>query len=104
MDTTLTFRRIPRSGAVEGHARELASRLERVAERIGQCHITLQGPAEDERGGDAYLVTIELTVPGARIHADNLRAEGAGRRDIYLAMRAAYDDAKHQLQQLRRGR
>jgi hypothetical protein len=99
---TLSFRHIDRSGALEDRARELGSRLERFSKRIAQCHMTLEGP---HRGAGApYLVKIDLSVPGAQIHADSLHADGAARQDIYIALRDAFQDAKRQLQDLHRDR
>jgi Sigma 54 modulation protein / S30EA ribosomal protein len=100
---TLTFRRISRSGALEAHARELGSRLQRFGERIVQCHMTLEGPVADDNKG-TYLVKIDLAVPGAQIHADSLRSDGAEPLDIYRAMRNAFENAGQQLQELHSNR
>ena len=98
---SLTFRHIDRSGALEERARKLGHHLARFNERITHCHMTIQGP--DSPGGDAgsaYWVKIDLTVPGAHIHADSLHVDGAGHDDIYLALRDAFNNAKRQLQAL----
>jgi ribosome-associated translation inhibitor RaiA len=103
MQPTITFRHIDHSGALEDRARKLGSRLERFSERIMHCHMTLEG--DDRRdGGAPYLVKIDLTVPGAQIHADSLHVDGAGHKDIYLALRDAFNNAKRQLQDLYRDR
>jgi ribosome-associated translation inhibitor RaiA len=99
----LTFRHIDRSGALEERARILGSRLERFSERIAQCHMTLEGPGNGRDGGAPYVVKIDLAVPGAQIHADSLNADGKGHKDIYLALRDAFNNAKRQLQGLHRG-
>jgi hypothetical protein len=39
-------------------------------------------------------------VPGAQIHADSLHVDGEGHKDIYLALRDAFNSAKRQLQRL----
>jgi ribosome-associated translation inhibitor RaiA len=101
---TLTFRHIDHSGALEDCARQLGSRLERFCERITQCHMTLEGPGNGRTAGEPYLVKIDLTVPSAQIHADSLHVDGAGHKDIYLAMRDAFNNAKRQLQDLHRDR
>jgi hypothetical protein len=100
---TLTFRHLERSGALEERARGLGSRLERFGQRIAQCHMTLEGP-EGRHGKASYLVKIDLTVPGARIHADSLHGDGAAHENIYLALRDAFNNAKRQLQDLHRER
>lgn len=101
---TLTFRHIDRTGALEDRARKLGSRLKHFSERIMHCHMTLEGPASRHDSGAPYLVKIDLNVPGAQIHADSLHADGAGHKDIYLALRDAFNNAKGQLQDLRRHR
>jgi ribosome-associated translation inhibitor RaiA len=101
MQPTISFRHIDHSGALEDRARKLGSRLGRFSERIMHCHMTLEGPG-NRRDGAPYLVKIDLTVPGAQIHADSLHADGAGHKDIYLALRDAFNNAKRQLQDLHR--
>jgi hypothetical protein len=100
----LTFRRIDRSGALEERARILGARLGRFSGRITQCHMTLEGSSDRHAGAAPYVVKIDLAVPGAQIHADSLDANGAGHKDIYLALRDAFNNAKRQLQGLHRGR
>jgi hypothetical protein len=99
---TITFRHIGHSGALEERARKLGSRLGRFNGRIMQCHMTLEGADNDCRSGSPYCVKIDLIVPGAQIHADSLHADGAGHKDIYLALRDAFINAKRQLQELDR--
>jgi hypothetical protein len=97
---TLTFRHADHSSALEARARELGERLQRYGERITQCHMTLEGA----RGGDGSsahcVVQIDLAVPGAQIHADSRRIDGAGHEEIHLALREAFNNAKRQLQEL----
>jgi hypothetical protein len=102
MQPTITFHHIDHCGALEDRARKLGSRLGRFSERIMQCHITLEGPGNRRDGDASYVVKIDLTVPGARIHADSLHIDGAGHKDIYLALRDAFNNAKRQLQDLHR--
>jgi len=94
---TLTFRHTDHSSALEARARELGERLQRCGERITHCHMTIEGA----RSGNApYSVQIDLAIPGAQIHADSLQIDGAGHKDIYLALREAFNNAKRQLQEL----
>jgi ribosome-associated translation inhibitor RaiA len=97
---TMTFRHMDHSGALEDRARKLGSRLQRFSERIIRCHMTLEGPDHLRGIGASYVVKIDLTVPGAQIHADSLHVDGAGHKDIYLALRDAFNNAKRQLQGL----
>jgi len=97
---TLTFRHIDHSGALEARARELGQRLQRCGERITQCHMTLEGSRGDHNSGASFVVKIDLAVPGAQIHADGLQSDGAGHKDIYVALRDAFNNAKRQLREL----
>src|SRR5208282_1423482 len=97
---TLTFRHLDHSSALEARARELGQRLQRYGERITQCHMTLEGSRGGHSSGAPYVVQIDLAVPGAQIHADSLQMDGAGHKDIYLALRDAFNNAKRQLQEL----
>jgi hypothetical protein len=101
---TLTFRHIDHSRALEDRARKLGARLERFSQRITQCHMTFEGPGNGSNAGAPYLVKIDLIVPGAQIHADSLDVDGGGHKDIHLAMRDAFNNAKRQLQDLHRDR
>jgi hypothetical protein len=66
--------------------------------------MTLEGANGRSDARAPYLVKIDLTVPGAQIHADSLRVDGTGHEDIYLALRDAFNNAKRQLQNLRGNR
>lgn len=101
---TLTFHHIDRSGALEERARKLAARLGRFSDRIMQCHMVFEGPDGGRDGGALSCVKIDLTVPGAHIHADSLHTDGSGHPDIYVALRDAFNNAKRQLQGLHRNR
>jgi hypothetical protein len=101
---TLTFRNVERSGAVEDRARTLASRLERFSQGIMKCHMTIEGPASPQGRQSAYQVKIDLTLPRAHIHADSLQVDGEGHRDIYVALREAFINAKRQLEGLNHDR
>jgi hypothetical protein len=89
---------------MEAHARDVASRLQRIEELISRCHMTMESLAGGAYAEPTYLVKIELTVPGAQIHADSLRADSSGHASLYQAMREAYDNARRQLHHLRSDR
>lgn len=101
---TLTFRHVARSAAMEAHARDVASRLQRIEQLISRCHLTIESLGDGAHPEPTYVVKIELTVPGAQIHADSLRADSSGHASLYQAMREAYDDARRQLHHLRSDR
>ncbi len=97
---TLTCRHVDKTAALEARVRESLERLVRINDRIARCRLTVAGPERPTQAGP-FEVHIELSVPGAQIHADNLQAGGSPAADLYGAVREAFDDAKRQLQSLR---
>jgi ribosome-associated translation inhibitor RaiA len=104
-----SFRRVERTPALEERIRELAQRLQRCNERIDQCHVTLERRTNGRNGLRPCQVQIDLSVPGAEIRAIGASSGSSGsgsadQSDIFLALNAAFDDAKRQLQELHRER
>jgi Sigma 54 modulation protein / S30EA ribosomal protein len=99
---TITFRHLPRTGALESAARELSHRLESVNDRISACHITMEGRSNSKGAIGEYSVKIHLSVPGAEIHADSAHPCDTRHLDARSALRSAYDDARLQLEELPR--
>lgn len=96
---TLTFRHLPRSGALEASARDVCSRLQRLNDGMTACHIVFEG-APESAGGAPFRVKIHVSVPGAHIHAESVRqAEGAWAAPHPL--RSAYENARRQLAKLK---
>jgi hypothetical protein len=63
---TLTFRHLPRSGALEASARDVGDRLQQLNEGMTACHIVFEGTPE-AAGGVPFRV---------KIHVSNLRKRG----------------------------
>jgi hypothetical protein len=98
----LTFRHLLRSGALEAAARDVGSRLQRSNSRITACHIELEGNADAPGEGGPHKVKIHLSVPGAQIHAEGTQQHGEGHGLARNALHTAYDNAKRQLENLKR--
>jgi hypothetical protein len=97
---TLTFRHLPRSGALEASARDVGDRLQRLNEGMTACHIVFEGIPEAE-GGAPFRVKIHVSVPGAQIHAESVRHPEEGRPAPHSPLRSAYENAKRQLAKLK---
>jgi hypothetical protein len=91
----VTFRRFERSGALDARIREIGERLRRCDPRITQCRIGVLGGAPGQ-----VSVRIDVSVPGAQIHADS--ANDGQHTDAFLALRKAYEGARSQLRSLLR--
>lgn len=97
---TLTFRHLPRSGALESSARDIGNRLQQLHYRITACHIVLEGNAAAPGADGPYHVKIHVSVPGAQIHAES--ASGDPHAEARSALHSAYENAKRQLEKLKR--
>ena len=93
---TLTFRHLPRSGALEASARDVGNRLQRLNDGMTACHIMFEG-APEAAGGVPFRVKIHVSVPGAQIHAESVRQPEEGQTAPYSPLRSAYENAKRQL-------
>jgi ribosome-associated translation inhibitor RaiA len=100
---TVTFRHLPRSGALEAAAREIGQRLQLLNDRMTGCHILLEGEEASHEAPRPCVVKIHVSVPGAQIHAEGGPSEEEG-QDARHALRAAYDNVKRQLERLNHSR
>ena len=96
---TLTFRHLPRSGALEAAARDVGNRLRELYQRMTACHIVLEGNAATPEAGPCR-VRIHVSVPGAQIHAESASADP--HTEARNALHSAYENAKRQLDKLKR--
>jgi hypothetical protein len=96
---TLTFRHVPRSGALEASARDVGGRLQRLNDRMTACHIVFEGTPETARDVP-FRVKIHVSVPGAQIHAESARHADVSQAAIHSPLHSAYENAKRQLEKL----
>jgi hypothetical protein len=93
---SLTFRHLPRSGALEASAREVGDRLQRLNDGMTACHILFEGVPE-AAGSVRIRVKIHVSVPGAQIHAESARQPQEGQIAFHSPLRSAYENARRQL-------
>jgi cold shock CspA family protein len=118
----VTFRNMPPSPAIEASIKEKAAKLDTFYERIMSCRVIVEAPHRRHYKGKAYLVRIDLTVPGgelvvnrapkrletAKVRLSELSGKDlieshepskhAAREDIYVAIRDAFNAAGRKLQ------
>jgi ribosome-associated translation inhibitor RaiA len=102
----ITFRDLPSSAAVEAEIRERAEHLERLFDRVSSCRVIVEGRHRPQRAGKVFHLRVELTLPGKIIAIGNGLAELHPHDDVFVAVRAAFDAARRQLDhhaQRRRG-
>jgi ribosomal subunit interface protein len=89
----ITFRHVPRSGALEAHIRQKAEKLEECHSRIVSCRVTVEELRKHHHQGHHFRVRIDLRVPGKEIVANHDHHE-----DVYVALRDAFDAVKRELE------
>lgn len=94
----ITWRNLEPSDAVEAAVREKAKKLERFAEHITSCRVTIEIPHKHHHQGNIYHVKIDITLPGAEILANHHSDKHHAHEDVYVAIRDAFDAARRQLE------
>jgi ribosomal subunit interface protein len=95
----LRWHNVDPSDAVAAHVEEEVARLERAWDRIVGCAVTLEAPSRRHRhSGWKYRVRIELSVPGARLVVGRDPPRTWAHSDLYLALKAAFREARRQLE------
>ena len=94
----ITYRNMDQSDAVETKVKERAKKLERFAEHITSCRVTIEAPHKHQRKGKTYAVKIDITLPGDEIVATRHPDQHKAHEDIYVAVRDSFDAARRQLE------
>jgi ribosomal subunit interface protein len=90
---------IARSNALYNAIQEKADKLERYYDRIMSCRVVLELAGRHKRKGKRFSVRIDLKVPGGELVVTREHDE-----DLQVALRAAFDAARRQLEDYARGR
>jgi cold shock CspA family protein/ribosome-associated translation inhibitor RaiA len=109
------------SEAIEDNIREKARKLDSFYDNIMSCRVTVEAPHRHHHKGKAYVVRIDMTVPGGELvvnrepkylvaaraaHAEELEkalaenhepGKHAAREDVYVAIRDAFNAAARKL-------
>lgn len=94
----ITYRNMEQSNAIDAKVREKAKKLERFAEHITSCRVTIEAPHKHHRKGKTYAVKVDITLPGDEIVATRHPDEHKAHEDIYVAVRDAFDASRRQLE------
>lgn len=124
----ITFRHMAPSPAIEDNIRDKVAKLDEFYDRIMGCRVAVEAPHRHHHKGKAYVVRIDLTVPGAELVVNRepkrlvaKKANGAdepekefaelrepskhaAHEDIYVAIRDAFSAAERKLQDYARKR
>lgn len=93
----ITFRDIEHSAAVEARIREKIAKLDTFYNHITGCKVVVEQVQKHQHQGKLHNVAIYLTVPGKELTASHHPNE-----NLYLAIQAATDSLREQLDAYRR--
>ncbi len=94
----ITFRGVPESDAVEEAVWREAAKLERYSKSITSCRVVIGSPHHHQHTGRLFSVRIDMTVPGEELVINREHREHGSHRDVYVAIREAFDAARRQLE------
>jgi ribosome-associated translation inhibitor RaiA len=100
------FHNLDHSTAVEAAVREAAAKLEKFADDIVSCRVTVEGPHKHHHTGNLFAVRIDLRYAGGEVVASREPSAHHSHADVYIAVRDAFKAARRQLQdrvRIRRG-
>lgn len=94
----VTFKDMEPSPALEARIREKAEKLERFAERILRCIVTVEAPHRHHRHGVMYAIRVDVVVPRGEIVVSREGVRNHAHEDPYVAVRDAFDAVARQLE------
>jgi cold shock CspA family protein len=100
----IAFRHVRKSEELEASIREQAARLERSAKRITSCRVVVERPHRHRHDGTYYQVHLDITVPDHEIAVSREAGAHLEAKKVGVAIRAAFDCARRQLEDQARRR
>lgn len=100
----IVFRHLDHSDAVSSRIKERAAWLERFHGRIISCRVAVDAPHRHHHTGNLFQVRVNLRVPGGELVTGRTPARHGAHKDIYVAIRDAFDEARRLLEQVTRRR
>jgi cold shock CspA family protein/ribosome-associated translation inhibitor RaiA len=93
----VTFRNLDASPAIARAVRRKAEWLERFYPRLIGCRVAVQAPHRHRRRGHLYQVRVDVTLPGGEVVFRRDPARHEAHRDVYVAIRDAFDATRRML-------
>lgn len=94
----VSFRQLEPSAEIEAIVAEKAAVLDRFADRIMSCRVTIEPAGKHRRQGNQYAVHIDLKLPGHEIAISREPSQHVEHREIGVTLRDAFDAARRQIE------
>jgi ribosomal subunit interface protein len=89
----ITAHDIDLTDTIKADITEKAGKLDKFYDRIMRCRVVIESPRRHQHQGKLYTVHIYMTVPG-----DELMVKHELNKDLYVALRDAFHDARRKLE------
>ena len=93
------FHNLAPSPMVEVAIRDNFQKIENLAPELVSCRVTIDSPHRHQEQGKLFAVTIDLRFAGGEIVASRHPSAQRGHEDAYVAVLAAFDAARRQLEE-----
>jgi ribosomal subunit interface protein len=93
----IQFLNMDASEAVAEVAREYAAKLERFADSIIRCRVTIEAPHRRHQQGNLYTAAVDLRFAGGETVANRAPDARHSHEDVYVALRDAFRSLRRQL-------
>jgi ribosome-associated translation inhibitor RaiA len=94
----VTWKHHDPSPGVEDYINEQAAKLERVANDILDCHVTVETPHKHKASGNHFLVSVDVRTPGHEFVAKRDPREADSHTEVHATIKDAFESLKHQLE------
>ncbi len=98
----ILFRNMTHSDFIWNDVWDHTEKLQRFFDRIMSCRVTISAPHHHRRNGNVYVVQIDLRLPGEDLNITNEHKYNPAHKDVYVAIRDAFEAAKRKLEDLTR--
>ena len=105
-DLQITWHGVEASEALEADIRAKAEKLGVFYDHIMSCRVVVEAPHRHHHKGNAYHLTVTLTVPDTELVVSRDPGADPAHDDMYVVIRDAFDAMRRQLQdyvRVRRG-
>ena len=100
----ITFRNMEQSDAVEAKIRDKAEKLNQFCDDIMGCRVVVEPSHKNHHKGNTFHIRIDLTVPDGEIVVSRSPDQRQSHKDIYVAIRDAFDAVNRRLEDYSRVR
>lgn len=94
----ISFHNVSRTSEIEDLIWEHAATLNEFYGRIMSCRVVVDMPHRHHEHGNLYQVRIDLKVPGEEIAITREPSQHVACRDLHVAIRDAFDEARRKLE------